>query len=128
MQRFISLLGAGLLALLPTLGAAQEEPARVQDGRLVDAEGLTLYTYGKDKEGESNCHEECANIWPPLIAAEDARPSGKWSLVKAATARCNGPMTASRCTPTPRTNSPATPPGTASVPGRWPSPDDYLSR
>ena len=82
MQRFISLLGAGLLALLPTLGAAQEEPARVQDGRQVDAEGLTLYTYGKDKEGESNCHEECANIWPPLIAAEDARPSGKWSLVK----------------------------------------------
>lgn len=83
MHRSIPLVSAAaLLALFPLPGSAQTpEPARVQDGRLVDAQGLTLYTYGKDKKGESNCHEECANIWPPLIAEEDAQPSGKWSLV-----------------------------------------------
>ena len=71
---------AALLALLSGLAQAQE-PATVQDNRLVDAQGMTLYTYGKDKEGESRCTEECANIWPPLIAEEGAQPSGKWSLV-----------------------------------------------
>lgn len=79
MKRLIPFLSAALFA---TLSVAQTpEPARVHDGRLVDAQGLTLYTYGKDSAGESNCHEECANIWPPLIAEEDAQPSGKWSLV-----------------------------------------------
>lgn len=83
MQRTIpSLSATALLALLPTLASAQTPaPARVQDGRLVDPQGLTLYTYGKDAEDESNCHEECANIWPPLIAEENAQPAGKWSLV-----------------------------------------------
>ena len=69
-----------LLALLSGLAHAQE-PAAVQDGRLVDAQGMTLYTYGKDSEGQSNCTEQCADIWPPLIAEEGAQPSGKWSLV-----------------------------------------------
>lgn len=69
-----------LLALLPGLVLAQE-PASVQEGRLVDAQGMTLYTYGKDSEGESNCTEQCAEIWPPLIAGENAQASGKWSLV-----------------------------------------------
>ena len=71
---------ATLLALLSGLAQAQE-PASVQDGRLVDAQGMTLYTYGKDSEGQSNCTEHCADIWPPLIAEEGAQPSGEWSLV-----------------------------------------------
>ncbi|HTN30217.1 MAG TPA: hypothetical protein VL178_05215 [Pseudomonas sp.] len=69
-----------LLALLSGLAHAQE-PATVQDDRLVDAQGMTLYTYGKDSEGQSNCTEQCADIWPPLIAKEGAQPSGEWSLV-----------------------------------------------
>ena len=71
---------ATLLALLSGLAQAQE-PASVQDGRLVDAQGMTLYTYGKDSEAQSNCTEQCADIWPPLIAEEGAQPSGEWSLV-----------------------------------------------
>lgn len=80
--RFTLLTGAALAAwlALPALLLAQE-PAMVKEGRLVDGQGMTLYTYGKDSEGQSNCTQECADIWPPLVASEDATGSGDWSLV-----------------------------------------------
>lgn len=80
--RFTLLTGAALAAWLamPSLVLAQE-PAMVKEGRLVDAQGMTLYTYGKDSKGQSNCTQECADIWPPLIANEDATAAGDWSLV-----------------------------------------------
>jgi predicted lipoprotein with Yx(FWY)xxD motif len=33
---------------------------------LVNSAGLTLYTYGKDTSGTSNCTGGCATAWPPL--------------------------------------------------------------
>ena len=37
---------------------------------LVDAEGLTLYTFTNDTadSGESACYESCASAWPPLTS------------------------------------------------------------
>jgi predicted lipoprotein with Yx(FWY)xxD motif len=34
---------------------------------LVDANGMTLYRFDKDKAGVSNCVGACAQTWPPLL-------------------------------------------------------------
>ena len=44
---------------------------------LVDARGMTLYTYDKDAEGRSVCAGKCAANWPPLVADAGAvAPAG----------------------------------------------------
>ena len=48
---------------------------------LVDAKGMTLYTFDRDAAGKSNCNGQCAQNWPPLMAAADAAASGDWSVV-----------------------------------------------
>ena len=47
---------------------------------MVDAHGMTLYTYDKDKIGKSTCVGQCAVEWPPLTAARGAKASGAWTL------------------------------------------------
>ena len=37
---------------------------------LADGDGNTLYMYTKDTKGTSNCYDNCAKAWPPLIAAD----------------------------------------------------------
>ncbi|MBZ6078385.1 COG4315 family predicted lipoprotein [Microvirga puerhi] len=49
---------------------------------LVDAKGMTLYTFDKDAAGKSNCNGTCAQNWPPLMADASAKASGDWSTVK----------------------------------------------
>jgi len=39
---------------------------------LVNSGGRTLYMFGKDKNGKSECSGQCATFWPPLIAAGKA--------------------------------------------------------
>lgn len=34
---------------------------------LVDAEGMTLYMFTEDTENTSNCYDDCAEAWPPLL-------------------------------------------------------------
>src|SRR2546428_13293545 len=34
---------------------------------LVDTKGLTLYTWAKDTDENSQCNDACATAWPPLI-------------------------------------------------------------
>lgn len=34
---------------------------------LVDADGMTLYLFTKDTENTSNCYDDCASAWPPLL-------------------------------------------------------------
>ncbi len=48
---------------------------------LVDAHGMTLYTFAKDAGGKSACNGPCATNWPPLMAAADAKSMGEWSVV-----------------------------------------------
>jgi predicted lipoprotein with Yx(FWY)xxD motif len=35
---------------------------------LTDTAGRTLYTFSKDQAGVSNCYDQCATYWPPLIS------------------------------------------------------------
>lgn len=49
---------------------------------LQDAKGMSLYTTVKDQTpGKSTCEGPCAQQWPPLLAGENARAEGDWSLV-----------------------------------------------
>ena len=47
-----------------------------------DAKGMTLYTFDKDEPGKSNCYDQCAVNWPPLLAEEGAMAEGEWTIVE----------------------------------------------
>ena len=48
---------------------------------LTDANGMTLYIWDKDAVGISNCYEQCAANWPPLLVPADTAVSGDFTLV-----------------------------------------------
>jgi predicted lipoprotein with Yx(FWY)xxD motif len=49
---------------------------------LTDAKGMTLYTWDKDTVGvSSNCYDQCAVNWPPLLVPADTAVSGDWTLM-----------------------------------------------
>lgn len=48
---------------------------------LVDAKGMTLYTFGKDSSGKSACNGPCAANWPPLAVSADAKAEHDYSIV-----------------------------------------------
>jgi predicted lipoprotein with Yx(FWY)xxD motif len=84
-----------LLLYVPLLSVAEEhippEIAVVEmgAGRLfVNSEGLTLYTFKRDREqpGTSLCVDDCALQWPPALAPEDAVELGDWTVID----RANG--------------------------------------
>ena len=56
---------------------------KVASGATVLADGkmMTLYTFAKDMPGVSNCYDNCAKNWPPLMAGADAKPMGEWTVV-----------------------------------------------
>ena len=62
--------------------AAPAKSADTSKGKtLVDAKGMTLYTFDKDTGGKSACNGPCATNWPPLTAAANAKASGEWAIV-----------------------------------------------
>jgi len=72
-------------------GSAGQMPAGVKEMKaandtlvLADAKGMTLYTFAKDMPGVSNCNDNCAKNWPPLMASADAKAMGDWTVVKRA--------------------------------------------
>ena len=48
---------------------------------LVDARGMTLYTYTEDEPGVSHCGMLCREFWPPALAPAGAQPSGDLTLI-----------------------------------------------
>jgi predicted lipoprotein with Yx(FWY)xxD motif len=59
---------------------------------LVDARGYTLYTLDIDVPNEALCMGYCALWWTPLMAAEDAKPSGPFSLITRASGEWRGEL------------------------------------
>ena len=41
---------------------------------LVGPEGMTLYMYDPDAQGDSTCYDQCATAWPPLTL-DDGEPT-----------------------------------------------------
>jgi len=39
---------------------------------LVDGDGMTLYMFDPDMQGESTCYDQCEAAWPPLIGEATA--------------------------------------------------------
>ena len=79
-HRSLPLLAAAALTIVSACATAQA-PAKVADGVLVGANGMTLYTFDKDAGGKSACNGPCATNWPPLAAAADAKASGDWTVI-----------------------------------------------
>ncbi len=71
------------LALAASLAHAQEAPGMMKDGIMVDAKGMTLYTFDRDTagSGKSACNGQCAALWPPLMAAAADKDKGDWTVV-----------------------------------------------
>ena len=81
MKRKIAL-SAVLFALVAASGTALAETLpRFAGNLLVDAKGMTLYTFDKDEAGKTNCYDKCATAWPPLAAGADAAAEGEWTVV-----------------------------------------------
>ena len=77
----ITALVAGL-SVTAVLAADPAMTAQTTKGpTLVDAKGMTLYTFDKDSAGKSACNGPCAGNWPPLMAPANASAMGSWSMV-----------------------------------------------
>jgi predicted lipoprotein with Yx(FWY)xxD motif len=67
-----------------SMAQAPKAPASVvETGKgktLVDAKGMTLYTFDKDSAGKSVCNGPCAQNWPPLMAAT-ASGVADWTVI-----------------------------------------------
>jgi predicted lipoprotein with Yx(FWY)xxD motif len=48
---------------------------------LVGPDGLTLYRFNSDQPGQSNCTDQCAVNWPPLLIDEGQQPNGNAGVV-----------------------------------------------
>lgn len=83
----LTLLAAALVAALPGVVLAQSAdgpPAAAgTDGgpALVDGQGMTLYTFARDPDGQTACVAACAVNWPPLVALDGARPEGGFGVI-----------------------------------------------
>ncbi len=74
----VGLLSAGCSSMMPPA------PAQVADGVLAGKNGMTLYTFDKDAadSGKSVCNGQCAVLWPPLMAEDDAKATGGYSVIR----------------------------------------------
>jgi predicted lipoprotein with Yx(FWY)xxD motif len=59
-----------------TVGVARSKLGRI----LVNARGMTLYLFTKDKHGRSTCTGRCTRVWPPVIV--DGEPTAASGIAK----------------------------------------------
>jgi predicted lipoprotein with Yx(FWY)xxD motif len=82
--RLYALLAVALLAFLTGCASVSSGmPAQMKDGMLVDAKGMTLYTFDNDKadSGKSVCNGPCAVKWPPMMAQASDKPVGDFKVI-----------------------------------------------
>ena len=72
-----------LLAACAGSGLYATPAAKISDGVLVGANGMTLYTFDKDTagSGKSVCNGPCATNWPPALVADGAKATGDWTII-----------------------------------------------
>jgi predicted lipoprotein with Yx(FWY)xxD motif len=78
------ILAAAALAALTTAAFADSPLKTVKTDKgdvLAGEKGMTVYTFKNDKSEMSNCYDKCAQNWPPVMAASDAKAEGAYSLV-----------------------------------------------
>jgi predicted lipoprotein with Yx(FWY)xxD motif len=67
----------------PTIVAKVAADAKLGKILVDSATGKTLYTWAKDSDENSQCYEQCATFWPPLVTtaktvAADGVTAGKF--------------------------------------------------
>ncbi|MBN3771370.1 MULTISPECIES: hypothetical protein [Burkholderia] len=78
------LVSSALLAIASASASAQGSITKVENGSLVAANGMTVYTFDKDKAnaGTSACTGQCESFWPPYKASATDVPVGPYTIVK----------------------------------------------
>ena len=83
MQIRTSLLALAVLGL--TASSVAAAPTKMMDtgfgSVLVDENGMTLYSFDKDETNMSNCYDQCAVNWPPLLAKDGDMADGDYTIV-----------------------------------------------
>ena len=69
------------LTLVEVVRELEFSIALVLWNRIGDSDGRTLFISEGDRPGISNCLDDCAEEFPPLLAAPGAKAFGDWSLV-----------------------------------------------
>jgi predicted lipoprotein with Yx(FWY)xxD motif len=69
------------IAIAFVVAYASAQVVAVRNGVLADTMGNTLYTFDQDAAGRSNCHDECADAWPPFAARAGETASGPFTIV-----------------------------------------------
>jgi len=69
-----------LAVLLAAPALAADPPVHKSDGMLVDAKGMTVYTFDQDKGGKSACTGQCAENWP-AVQAGNAKLEAPYSSI-----------------------------------------------
>src|SRR5436190_9428613 len=64
-----------LSALMFSAAGAQAEMLAAQNG-------MTLYTFDKDKGDQSVCYDDCAVNWPPYVGTAADKMTDDWKLVQ----------------------------------------------
>jgi predicted lipoprotein with Yx(FWY)xxD motif len=85
-MRFTKFLPVLILASAAATAAFAAAPVKTADtakGKvLVGDNGMTLYTFKNDKKGVSNCNDDCAKAWPPLMADAKMKANKGYSIIK----------------------------------------------
>jgi predicted lipoprotein with Yx(FWY)xxD motif len=74
--------GTTLSAQAPASAPAMPAAVHVMGGAIMDAKGMSLYTFDNDKEpNKSSCTGNCLNNWPVLKAAATDKDMGDWTVI-----------------------------------------------
>lgn len=71
----------GLSACDAYAGGHAFAPVTETNGILVDANGMSLYTFDPDTPTSSACNGGCARNWPPLAAPADADEADNFTTI-----------------------------------------------
>jgi predicted lipoprotein with Yx(FWY)xxD motif len=73
---------AAVSVFAPSANAAV--PATMKNGILVDAKGMTVYTFDRDKaySGKSACVGQCEIDWPPVYATASDEAERPFTIIK----------------------------------------------
>lgn len=80
-MKHILILAVLAIGVTPALAEAPMVGKTDKGEALVNAAGMSLYTFDKDQGGKSACDEECTEYWPPAMADEGDKPMGKFSII-----------------------------------------------
>ncbi|MEO6300640.1 MAG: hypothetical protein ABIV25_03970, partial [Paracoccaceae bacterium] len=75
------LISTFLIGAVPAMAQVAMPGMMGSGSAMVDANGMTLYTYDKDAVGKSTCYGDCATVWVPLTVGANATESAGWTIV-----------------------------------------------